>query len=90
MSSLINDELAVEILRNYRNILLKRSDKYLLQDFPNSEDKKQEWITYRQILRDLTKNQTPTLSTDGVIENIVWPLDPNGNSGPDSLLPNPE
>ena len=79
-------ELALYILRNERNIILKRSDIYVLPDYPHSSDTvKQAWLTYRQNLRDLTTTQTPTLSSDGVLENVTWPTDPNGNSGPDSI-----
>tara|TARA_B100001287_G_C22671068_1_gene525296 strand:- start:1714 stop:1986 length:273 start_codon:yes stop_codon:yes gene_type:complete len=90
MADLTNNEFALELLRNERNIILKRSDKYLLSDFPQTEEKKQEWILYRQALRNLTVTQTPTLSEDGDIQNVTWPVDPNGNSGPDSLLPDNE
>lgn len=90
MADLTSNEFALELLRNERNIILKRSDKYLLSDYPQTEEKKQGWILYRQALRNLTITQTPTLSDVGEIENITWPVDPNGNSGPDSLLPDNE
>ena len=90
MASLTNNELALELLRNERNIILKRSDKYILPDFPHAEGKKDEWIAYRQSLRDITATNTPTLSADGVLQNITWPTDPNGNSGPDSIIYQPE
>lgn len=80
-------EIALHILRNERNSILKKSDIYVLPDFPHSSDTiRQSWLTYRQNLRDLTKTQTPTLNEDGELQNVTWPTDPNGNSGPDSIL----
>ena len=58
--------------------VLEISDKYALSDFPhNSDEKKQEWLTYRQNLRDLPKTQTPILNLLGVLENVTWPTKPS-------------
>lgn len=66
-----------EILRYERDKLLENSDKYTLSDFPhNSDEKKQEWLTYRQQLRDITTTQTPSLDSRGNLINIVWPSIP--------------
>ena len=66
-----------EILRYERDKLLENSDKYTLSDFPhNSDEKKQEWLTYRQQLRDITTTQTPSLDSIGNLINIVWPSIP--------------
>jgi hypothetical protein len=48
--------LKLESLRNLRNQLLKDSDWIVLADSPVSLDKRQEWIVYRQYLRDLPEN----------------------------------
>ena len=86
MADLTTKELALELLRNERNILLEKTDKFILSDYPHNTDEiRQLWITYRQSLRDLTSNNTPSLSEEGELINITWPNDPNGNSGPDSL-----
>ena len=48
-------ELAMEKMRDERNILLQNTDKYALSDYPHSSDSvKQAWITYRQELRNLS------------------------------------
>lgn len=74
---------AVDLLREYRNILLNLTDKYVLPDFPHSSDEiKQSWINYRQNLRDLPSTQSPNFNIDGNLIGITWPIDPNGESGP--------
>lgn len=40
-----------------RNALLADSDKYMLSDFPVSEEDKQKWVEYRQYLRDYTNGK---------------------------------
>jgi len=58
-------------LRIKRNTLLDQSDKYVTVDFPHTTpEKKQEWLDYRQALRDL-----PTATEDPV--NPVWPPVPS-------------
>ena len=54
----------LEILRNKRNELLKQSDWTQMNDCPLSDSKKQEWATYRQLLRDLP-------STNQSVNNIA-------------------
>ena len=51
------------LIRNKRNELLKESDWTQVNDCPLSDSKKQEWLTYRQALRDLP-------STNQAIDNI--------------------
>ena len=56
-------------LRIRRNILLAKTDIYLIQDFPITPEQKLEYIEYRQSLRDLPKN----IISNGVVltlENI--------------------
>lgn len=57
-------------IRNQRDQLLSSCDWTQLPDvtIPN----KTEWASYRQELRDVTKQQDPY--------NIVWPIEPNANS----------
>ena len=45
-------ELKKENMREARNELLKDCDFRFVSDFPQSDGKKQEWIEYRQSLRD--------------------------------------
>src|SRR5210317_1241341 len=51
------NELKIEELkqlRTKRNTLLDQSDKYIVADYPHpTPEKKQEWLDYRQALRDL-------------------------------------
>jgi len=56
-------------LRSARNGELSTTDWIIMPDSPLSEEKKQEWITYRQALRDL-----PQTTTDP--RNFVWPISP--------------
>ena len=73
---------AVDLLRKHRNILLELSDKYVLPDFPHDSDEiKQAWVTYRQNLRDLPSNSTPSFNSNGVLTGVTWPTDPEGYSG---------
>ena len=50
--------LAEQMLRNIRTEKLKKSDIYVLPDFPITEEKREEWIIYRQTLRDLPNTIT--------------------------------
>ena len=66
----LKNKLALENLRRKRNFLIKGSDVYSLPDYPHSTpEKKQEWLDYRQSLRDLPAN-----TEDPV--NPVWPIAP--------------
>tara|TARA_R100000234_G_scaffold16682_1_gene9073 strand:+ start:263 stop:478 length:216 start_codon:yes stop_codon:yes gene_type:complete len=51
----------MEKLRQERNKLLEQSDWTQANDSPLSDTKKAEWKTYRQALRDMTKNASPKL-----------------------------
>ena len=55
-------------LRNERDYLLKQSDWTQMPDSPLTEEKKQEWQTYRQALRDLPQTVD--------INNIEFPTKP--------------
>jgi hypothetical protein len=57
-----------ENIRNEKNTLLLESDWTQLSDSPLSDEKKVEWQTYRQELRDITSQQDPF--------NIIWPTKP--------------
>lgn len=64
-----NEFISLEI-RDKRNNLLNATDKLLtIPDFPISESEKEEVRQYRQLLRDITKQ-------DGFPENITWPDQP--------------
>ena len=55
-------------IRNKRNRLLFESDWTQLSDSPLSAEKKIEWMTYRQELRDITKYASP--------DEVIWPNEP--------------
>lgn len=61
------ETLAAEVREN-RNRLLAMSDWTQLPDSPLTDEKKVEWLTYRQALRDF-----PEI---GDLENQVWPIAP--------------
>lgn len=60
----------IESFKKRRNILLNSTDKYVTIDYPHATpEKRQEWLNYRQALRDL-----PSVTTDP--ENPIWPTPP--------------
>ena len=68
-----NSELAMNQLREFRNRKLTETDWWILKGDPT-----QEQLDYRQALRDIPANQTPTLNDqndDGPI-GINWPTKP--------------
>ena len=66
------------LLRRERNQRLPSTDIYALPDYPHaSAELKQEWLAYRQALRDMTKtNPMPVIDDDDNLIGIVWPSRP--------------
>ena len=54
---LLSEETFAAIKRNERDFLLSKTDKYLLPDFPITEEKLNKVKAYRQYLRDLPQNE---------------------------------
>ena len=54
-------------LRAERNALLSECDIYMVEDYPITSDKKEEWKSYRQALRDMNFSD---------VDNIIWPTKP--------------
>ncbi len=52
-------------IKRHRNICLSESDQYMLDDHPTT--KKDEWVIYRQALRDMDFSD---------LENLNWPEPP--------------
>ena len=53
--------------RNIRNCYLLQTDKYLIPDFPISDEKRKEIKEYRQILRDLpTEKDFPDIEVPAI------------------------
>jgi len=66
-------KFAENLLRSERNILLKNSDWTQLPDCQLTNDKKTEWATYRQTLRDLPSTASPNLDEKGNLTGVEWP-----------------
>lgn len=65
-------------LRAERDLRLLKCD-YIFTEYAEtlSEEKLNEWKTYRQALRDITKNATPELDETGVfLSGVDWPTQP--------------
>lgn len=56
---IIPNEWLIERMKDQRNVLLKQSDWTQVVDSPLSDNKKAEWATYRQQLRDFPASWTP-------------------------------
>lgn len=65
-------EILNELVRNRRNFELASSDWTQVADVPLTAEKKAEWATYRQELRNLTTLYPNAL----VAEDITWPVKP--------------
>ena len=69
-------------LREKRNQLLTDSDWTVMPDSPLSDSKKDEWKTYRQALRDLTKTTKPKVIGTGPavlldLSSVTFPEKPS-------------
>ena len=60
-------------VRNQRTGLIQQSDWTQTVDAPLTAEKKAEWATYRQALRDLPANIPDTARS---LSDIVWPTEP--------------
>ena len=60
--------LALSALRAERDRLLTASDKYMIPDYPITDDLREQWLAYRQALRDLPETCDP--------DNPIWPERP--------------
>ena len=69
-----NNEHYLKRARNIRNELLNRTDRYILSDFPITNEQKQEIILYRQTLRSFINENKDKILT-GVI--VDFPEQPN-------------
>jgi len=62
-------------IRKERNEKLLKCDWTQLSDNHLTNEKRNEWITYRQALRDIT-SQTITVDDECRVSNIIWPTEP--------------
>ena len=67
---------ALKKLREQRDPLLEKTDRYVLPDFPHSEESRQAWMAYRQALRDLPANSPNASIETGELTGVVWPVKP--------------
>ena len=74
MTFLFNDPIVW--MRSNRNLKLKDSDWTQFTDSPLTDVKKAEWANYRQALRDLPANSTPSLDENGNLTGVEWPTKP--------------
>ena len=74
----LNNLKPIDILREERNKLLNSTDKYLTSDFVYPIGTiKEDWITYRQALRDLPATATLQLDENRNLTNVTWPTPPS-------------
>ena len=66
-------DLAIEVLRFKRNGLLDKTEWTVNNDNQLSDEKKAEWKTYRQKLRDITKD----LTTEAEVNAVSFPTQPS-------------
>ena len=71
-TELINVE-PMRLLRQERDLRLAATDWWASSDLTMSSDR----TTYRQALRDLPANQTPTINSEGALQNVTWPTKPS-------------
>lgn len=71
-TELINVE-PMRLLREERDLRLAATDWWASSDLTMSSDR----TTYRQALRDLPANQSPTIDGEGALQNVTWPTKPS-------------
>ena len=71
-TELINVE-PMRLLREERDRRLAATDWWASSDLTMSSDR----TTYRQALRDLPANQSPTIDGEGALQNVTWPTKPS-------------
>jgi len=70
-----DNNMAMAQLRFFRNQILKNTDNpWGLSDYTHPN--KEEWIAYRQSLRDITKICVPYLDENNILQGVVFPAQP--------------
>tara|TARA_B110000208_G_C11782938_1_gene434582 strand:+ start:2493 stop:2930 length:438 start_codon:yes stop_codon:yes gene_type:complete len=69
----LNSDVLMSHIRLGRDIKLQISDWRVMPDSPLTEEKKAEWVTYRQALRDVPENNTGLTHLD----DVTWPGEPS-------------
>lgn len=65
---MFDETKALEVVRRHRDILIKQSDFIMLGDVQIDPEIKEQWITYRQQLRDFPETCN--------LRNPIWPVKP--------------
>lgn len=76
---IVEKNVALLFVRQERNVLLQLSDWLMTSDVFQTLENKNEWIQYRQLLRDFPSTQfTISWNIDGTLNlsNISWPQKP--------------
>ncbi len=68
-------DLDFSMTRMQRDGLLNKSDWTQVADSPLTDEKKAEWATYREKLRDLPA--TSNAGSGGKVSEVVWPSEPS-------------
>jgi len=69
----------LRLLRIQRNQLLQQTDWIATIDYPGTVEVQEQWLDYRQALRDLPANSDPQLDENGNLININWPTQPENS-----------
>jgi len=76
----IPQDIIIDMFRSQRDNLLTNSDRYMVIDYPITEEKRQEWKVYRQLLRDLPGNTDLNglqMNSNFQLINFTWPTPPS-------------
>ena len=63
----------MRLLRMERNELLANTDWVSTRSVDSGTPVSQEWLVYRQALRDLPATAAPKLDDFGNLTNVTWP-----------------
>ena len=78
-NDLFDKDFTIQYIRELRDEMLSKTDKYMIPDFPITDEKREEWKEYRKKLRDITLQddfENCTLNQNFIIEGITWPTKP--------------
>ncbi len=70
----LSEESKLDILRIQRNLLLEKTDKYMLSDFPIDTETKNKYVAYREYLRNVPQ-QIPIPTQIMTFEEYLLPGD---------------
>ena len=70
---------AMRLLREERNFLLSETDWVTVRSIDTGVAISNDWKTYRQALRDLPANSTPSLDSNNDLDftSVTWPTKPS-------------